>query len=252
MNIDAFIGNTKTPKVLFCTGAGLSAESGIRTFRGEENALWEEFDVDKVCNIANFNRNYDLVHQFYNKMRIALKDIEPNAAHKFITNILNAYGENRVYHLTTNVDNLAEKAGHNPFHVHGNLLEVVEPYVLNGQSSVIDVGYNEYHPKEGMYAKPNVVFFGESVTFDSYGNKNPIYNELRNVVASLTQQDLVIVIGSSDSVVTWSYILNGLCKSINVNIEANDHDYLFTKNIYKPCTEVLDELDLEIYSVLNG
>ena len=236
-------------RLFFITGAGLSAESGIPTFR-ETGGLWEDYDVDEICNIATFYINYNKVHNFYNKLRVNLQNYEPNEAHHFIAEQQKKYNAT---HITTNVDDLAERANGSVLHLHGILTEVVENYnSANEDYSVLKCNYNEYIPKDGVIAKPNVVMFGESITFID-GKKQQLYKELYEILDSLTKNDTVIIIGSSDTVLNFSSKV-GLATNaytVNVNPKKNTNDSVFDVNIYKPVTEALEELSNIIEERLN-
>lgn len=178
-------------RVTFFTGAGISAESGVPTFRTGPDALWENHRVEDVCHIDTFERNYDLVHRFYNQRRTALAGVQPNAAHHAIAELQNAYpGQVRL--MTTNVDDLHERAGSRDLrHIHGNLLEMVN--LASGE--VFPLDYIEFdHVGTAGRFKPNVVFFGEVA---------PVYAELFELMDSLDERDLVVVVGSSELVIPF-------------------------------------------------
>lgn len=242
MNVERF-RLTKSPRLLFCTGAGLSAESGIKTFReADGEGMWDEYDVNIVCNIAKFSTHYNTVHKFYNERRVQLKHVHPNSAHQFIAEMEALYGEDRVLHITSNVDDLVERCGGTAMHVHGSLLEVVEPFKWEGYE-VINVGYNEYIPKEGIVAKPAVVMFGEQWRYEN-GRRKDVYAEMDQVLASMTEYDTIIVIGSSDTILKWSTLAGDLTQSVTMNINPEEHesDESFTHNVYKPATQAINEM----------
>ncbi|MBP0047277.1 hypothetical protein H9C73_00890 [Marinobacterium sp. AK62] len=178
-------------RLIIFTGAGVSAESGVPTFRTGPDGLWHNHRIDEVCNIDTFEQNYALVHAFYNARRTALRGVEPNAAHRALAELQQAYGE-RVRLMTTNVDDLHERAGSPQVeHIHGNLLELVN--LADGR--IEPIGYEAFdHAAHPPHFKPNVVFFGEVA---------PVYRDLFELMNSLTRHDLVLVIGSSESVVQF-------------------------------------------------
>lgn len=189
-------------RVIFFSGAGLSAESGVPTFR-DSGGLWNNHSVDEVCNLENFFSNYTKVNDFYNKRRTDLANVEPNHAHRMIARLQTKYPEN-VINVTTNVDDLLERAGAiSVQYLHGNLTKVVYNYGEDKVSSPVDIGYTAVSDTTlsgNKYpVKPNVVFFGEMA---------PEYGEYYELCDSLTSKDLVIVIGSSDLVVPFG--LNAL------------------------------------------
>ena len=106
--------------IVVLTGAGMSAESGLKTFR-DANGLWEGHDVMEVASPQGFRNNPELVLDFYNQRRRQLKEVKPNAAHIALANLEEAYN---VSIVTQNVDDLHERAGSkNVCHLHGQLLE---------------------------------------------------------------------------------------------------------------------------------
>ncbi|MFP9052002.1 Sir2 family NAD-dependent protein deacetylase, partial [Enterococcus faecalis] len=118
-------------RLIIISGAGLSVESGVRAFRTDTasgKALWDDYDLEEVCNIHAFRGNfYHKTHMFYNKRREELKTVEPNLAHLRIGEWYKKY-PGQVVNLTTNVDDLIERAGvpHSDIlHIHGYLKEVV-------------------------------------------------------------------------------------------------------------------------------
>lgn len=243
MDLQKFLANTGKRRIIVISGAGLSAESGISTFRYDEDALWENTNVNHVCNIANLSTHYFKVHSFYNTLRVNLGDKEPNAAHYAIAELEAIYGDEKFLHITTNVDDLYERAGGTAMHLHGNLLEVVEDYSLADNAyNVIDVGYTPYAPKEGVFAKPNIVMFGESERYVD-GKRIPLYEDRNKVLASLTELDTVIVIGTSDLVIQWSGMVGmSPAYTYTINIRKNENDWMYTEKIYKPATQAIQTI----------
>ena len=110
-------------RVMIFSGAGLSAESGLRTFR-DNDGLWEEFDIMEVCSTSGFAKDRQKVLDFYDKRRIQLGEVNPNVAHKMIANLKAKYPKEIVV-ITQNVDDLLERAGcKDVIHLHGFLPEV--------------------------------------------------------------------------------------------------------------------------------
>lgn len=208
-------------QILFITGAGSSAESGIKTFR-DSGGLWEEYSVDDVCNINTFERNYDMVHEFYNKRRAELASVEPNAFHQFVANLqtemMDSYSVD-VNVITTNVDDLLERAGvRAPLHVHGYLPQVIKNYGTP-EYEIINVGYQEFDYKQPGFHKPNVVFFGEMA---------PAYQKMHTIMQSCGVRDLVFVVGCSNQVIPFQYYVGdvgekyGCPKSYWINPDQTD------------------------------
>lgn len=253
MDIQNFLLNRGVPRIVFATGAGLSKESGIQTFRDANNeGLWDKVKVEEICNIAKFHMNYQEVHNFYNTMRAGLANVEPNVGHHMIAECQRKYGD-RVIHITANVDDLAERAGGTAMHVHGKLTEVIEPYSTNSDNyGVIDVGYNAHVPSPGILSKPNIVMFGESFWFED-GVRKLIYDDLYKVLDNLTSRDTVIVIGSSDTVIPWSvYVgLASAAETMNVNPEPHDKDEHFTYNLYQPVSSAVNTIEEYITTRMN-
>lgn len=179
-------------KIMICSGAGLSAESGVPTFR-DSGGLWHQYPIEKVCDLRNFYENYDLVHDFYDKRRVELASVNPNAAHLKIAEISKRF---EVVNITTNVDDLLERAGcDNVIHLHGNLREVIEFYDTENEQ-IIDIGYekSDFENPKKYPMKPNVVFFSEYA---------PKYQDFANATSDLEEDDIVIIVGSSENVVMF-------------------------------------------------
>jgi NAD-dependent deacetylase len=170
-------------KLVVLTGSGISAESGLKTFR-DSDGLWENYDVMEVASIDGWERNHDLVLRFYNERRTQLKNAEPNAAHFGLVDLEDYFD---VHIITQNVDNLHEKAGSkNILHLHGVLTRVRstgDPFL------VYDIGYNEIHMgdtcESGYQLRPDIVWFGEPV---------PAFEKAVQIAGDA---DILAVIGSS-------------------------------------------------------
>ena len=136
-------------KIVVLSGAGVSAESGIKTFR-DADGLWEGHDVMEVASPDGWNKNRALVTEFYNQRRKQLNDVSPNKAHELIASLQN---ENEVYIVTQNVDDLHERAGSKEvLHLHGELRKVRS----TGDSTLIyrwekDVTDNDIHSGHTLY-----------------------------------------------------------------------------------------------------
>lgn len=224
-------------RLIVVSGAGLSAESGCQTFRTDTasgKALWDEYDLDEVCQIGSFQAGYrvfkgtdfelngvdeqglDLytkTNDFYNKRRVELGSVEPNAAHIQIGEWFKQF-PGQVLNLTTNVDNLLERAGverETVLHVHGYL-----PEIIIDRTQVVDIGYSVVDVNAYNWVKPNVVFFGEAA---------PLYSDMSRLFDSLTNQDMVIVVGCSNVVINFNWevfpALNWGTKMIVVNPGLN-------------------------------
>lgn len=153
----------KKPKLVVSTGAGISAESGISTFR-DAGGLWENYPVMQVCSADGFHQNPELVHKFYNDRRRQLINALPNAAHQALVELERDFD---VFIITQNVDDLHERAGsENVLHLHGELMKmrsVKDPSYIEP----LDIEHLETTPatrgKRGDLMRPHIVFFQEPV-----------------------------------------------------------------------------------------
>jgi NAD-dependent deacetylase len=165
------------------SGAGMSAESGISTFR-DNDGLWENYNVMEVASIEGWYQNPELVIDFYNQRRTQLANVAPNEAHKIIAKLEDYYD---VTVVTQNVDDLHERAGSSRIiHLHGELTKVCSD---DRKKHVTDIGYETFEfgdlaPDEQLL-RPFIVWFGEDV---------PLINQAAEIVA---QADIIIIIGTS-------------------------------------------------------
>jgi len=148
-------------KLAVLTGAGISAESGLKTFR-DSDGLWEEHNVMDVASIEGWHRNPVLVIEFYNQRRRQLEAAQPNKAHIILAELEEHFDVNIV---TQNVDNLHERAGSTKvLHLHGELTKVRS---VRDETLVMDIGYESIAigqtGKDGAQLRPNIVWFGEAV-----------------------------------------------------------------------------------------
>ncbi len=173
------------------SGAGMSAESGISTFR-DSNGLWENYDIQQVATPEAWERNPALVQRFYNERRKNILEAQPNEAHQYIAKLQDYYD---VQVITQNIDDLHERAGsQNVLHLHGNIRlakssgpdaqYTTQFYEVNGWKLNLE---QDFCP-DGYPLRPHVVWFGEAV---------PAYEEAIRLVQSA---DIFIVIGSTLSV----------------------------------------------------
>lgn len=169
-------------KIVALTGAGISAESGVATFR-DSGGLWEGHDVMQVASIEGWKKDPKLVLDFYNKRRRQLKDAQPNRAHLLLAELQN-HAEVTV--VTQNVDDLHERAGSQKIiHLHGELNKVRssldESFILNWKK---DLTLGDCCPKGGQL-RPHIVWFGELVP------------QLDQGAQAVENADIVLVIGTS-------------------------------------------------------
>ena len=169
-------------KIVVLTGAGISAESGISTFR-DSGGLWEGYDVNQVATPEGFAADPALVLDFYNQRRRQLSQVEPNEAHHLLAHLEKRY---EVVIITQNVDDLHERAGsHNIIHLHGELLKsrgVDNPEVTYPCTGDIHVGDKS---PTGAQLRPHIVWFGEEVPM------------LEKAIAQVYSADILMIIGTS-------------------------------------------------------
>lgn len=170
-------------KIVVLSGSGLSAESGLSTFRGA-GGLWEGYDVTEVASPDGWAKDKEMVLRFYNQRRKQLWEVKPNAAHLALVDLENKYD---VQIITQNVDDLHERAGSkNILHLHGELRKVRS---IADPSLVYDIGYKEVNLgdkcEKGSQLRPHVVWFGEFVP------------EIQNAAAISATADIFIVVGTS-------------------------------------------------------
>ncbi|KRB57698.1 NAD-dependent deacylase [Flavobacterium sp. Root186] len=147
-------------KLVVLTGAGISAESGIKTFR-DSDGLWEGHDVMEVATPEGWNKNQELVLDFYNKRRQQLKQVQPNLGHQILAELEKDFD---VYIITQNVDDLHERAGNTKvLHLHGELLKVRSVrnrnLILDWTEDLLTGDLDE----NGHQLRPHIVWFGEEV-----------------------------------------------------------------------------------------
>ena len=223
-------------KVLILSGAGISAESGISTFR-DSNGLWENYRIEDVCSAGCLDTNGDGTRTFYDARRADIEFKEPNYAHKLIVELKHRY-PNDITIMTQNVDDLFEKAGIKQgeiIHLHGFLKELR----CRECDGVFEIGYNpqaEYFnaqcPECGGELRPNIVFFGEPA---------PKYQLL---TSELNSCELVVIIGTSGNVLDVTYFAQLVDKSILNNLEPSPliDDSYFTKVYYAKATDAIAEI----------
>ncbi|MBO4446545.1 MAG: NAD-dependent deacylase [Bacteroidales bacterium] len=181
-------------KLVVLTGAGVSAESGLGTYR-DNGGLWDRYDPMEVASDRGWRRNPGLVLDFYNMQREKLQTCAPNAAHKAIASLESDWD---VQVITQNVDNLHERAGSSKvLHLHGEVTKVRPENCCNeadgfSEKFVRDVGYGRVSlgdlAENGAQLRPHIVFFGEAVP------------KMQEAVQMVSQADLMLIVGTSLSV----------------------------------------------------
>lgn len=177
------IFNTNNMKVVVFTGAGISAESGLSTFR-DSDGLWENYSIEEVCTHEAIERNRALVIQFYNARRKDAMAAKPNAAHLAIAELEKHFP---VEVVTQNVDDLHERAGSTSItHLHGELMKLRSSYdeLATVPITTWEQPLDARHP-DGSLLRPYIVFFGESV---------PYFSQAIDIVS---QADVFLVVGTS-------------------------------------------------------
>ena len=170
--------------IVVFTGAGISAESGLGTFR-DADGLWEKYRVEDICTHEAWLRNPELCVEFYNARRRDTLAAQPNAAHQAIARLQQALPDTRV--ITQNIDDLHERAGcHDVVHLHGEITKLRSN--INETATVPLQGweqhYGDRHP-DGSLLRPYIVFFGEGV---------PYFPEACRIAS---EADILVVIGTS-------------------------------------------------------
>lgn len=227
-------------KVLILSGAGISAESGIRTFR-DANGLWEEYDVMEVCSVEGFAKNPKLVEHFYDARRRDLKEKHPNAAHEMVARLKQTY-PHQIEVLTQNVDNMFERAGClDVIHLHGTLTDLR----CEDCGRVFEIGYEAQEGSicpscESDRIRHNVVMFGEAA---------PMYAELQRAVEEC---DMLVVIGTSGYVINVAGIAQWFDISILNNLDADRMlDRHFKTCYIEKATTAAPKIEADVEEFLN-
>lgn len=171
-------------KLVISSGAGISAESGVKTFR-DADGLWENFDVMEVASADGFRRNPELIHRFYNERRAQMAEVKPNAAHIALTELEKDYD---VYIITQNVDNLHEQAGSSHvLHLHGELMSLRDVADPDFHVRLTDPNFKSTPETviDGRRMRPDIVFFQEAVP------------NIEPAIELVQQADIFVVIGTS-------------------------------------------------------
>lgn len=218
------------PKIVILTGAGISAESGLSTFRAQ-NGLWEGYDINDVATYEGYMRNPVAVHDFYNMLRRKLQnpEVKPNAAHFSLAELERKFGLDHILIVTQNVDNLHEQAGsRNIIHMHGELLKV-----RNEKTGQIIDCYQDVNYQYNKLIRPHIVWFGE------------IPLQMDKIYGALSHADYFISIGTSGNVhpaAGFVQIANQAgAKTIELNLEPSLGENLFQTKIYGPASKVVPE-----------
>ena len=232
----------KIHKIVVLSGAGMSAESGIKTFR-DADGLWENHDIMEVASPEGWRKNKELVLKFYNDRRRQLFDVQPNAGHLALVELEKNFD---LHIITQNIDDLHARAGSkNILHLHGELRKsrsTLDASLIYDCLDDINLGNK---CAKGSQLRPHIVWFGENVPL--------IYD----AVEIISQADVVIVIGSSMQVYPAAGLVDAAPKNIPIYyIDPRpqlNHELKLRENlnvIAKPATigvrDVVDEI------MLNG
>ena len=232
-------------KVVILSGAGISAESGISTFR-DNGGLWNEYKIEDICTAGCMQTNRDQTIEFYDKRRLDIKDKLPNKAHIQIATLKEKY-PNDIAVITQNVDDLFEKAGlSDVLHLHGFLqnicCEECDFKENIGYQKQRDV-YNLCPQCKKDALRPDIVFFGEAA---------PKYLDLHN---EIYECKMLVIIGTSGNVINTDIFVDmgHIEYSILNNLEPSSaiNDKLYSKVLYKKASLAIDEIVEDIEKFLN-
>ncbi|ADQ79852.1 Silent information regulator protein Sir2 [Paludibacter propionicigenes WB4] len=206
-------------KLVVLTGAGMSAESGISTFR-DAGGLWEQHRVEDVATPQGWSRNPALVLDFYNQRRKQLLECKPNAGHLALAELEKSY-EVRI--ITQNVDNLHEQAGSSHvLHLHGELMKVRS---TSPSEEVFELDTDNYEthlgdkcPK-GFQLRPHIVWFGEAVP------------EIENAIRLTEKADILVIIGTSMQVYPAASLINYIKPNTPVYLIDPHEVNVFSSNV---------------------
>jgi NAD-dependent deacetylase len=232
--------NTNGPRLIVISGAGLSAESGLATFR-DAGGIWTQFNLEEVCNYRVWRRNRTKVFDFYAKRKAEVLAAQPNEAHRCLAHWQSQWGVSRVRLLTQNVDDLLERAGAKGVtHLHGELTTML----CDNCYRKFDIGQAPIDPTvpcprcgDVDPVKPGVVFFGET---------SPGYHILDEEMERLRAEDILLVIGTSMRVIPADMLIPswraGDDRVWQVNPELVDQRY-FGRNVRATASEGLAQLE---------
>ncbi|CAK9039564.1 NAD-dependent protein deacylase (Regulatory protein SIR2 homolog) [Durusdinium trenchii] len=223
--------------IAILTGSGVSAESGVATFR-DTDGVWAKYDYREVATPEGFAANPLLVHEFYNERRRNIGTVFPNAAHEALAELergLEARG-GKLTVITQNVDNLHERAGvKNLLHMHGELAKAACALCSGVWPWLEDLSIETVCPncKTAGGMRPYVVWFGEIPRF------------MEEATDAVVNADLFVSIGTSGSVYPAAGFVGEAraagARCLELNLEPSENAYLFTDSRYGPATEVVPQ-----------
>ena len=194
-------------KLVILTGAGMSAESGISTFR-DSGGLWDRYPVEKVATPEGYSEDPELVINFYNERRKQLLEVEPNDGHRIVAELQNQFD---TMVITQNVDNLHERAGSkNVIHLHGELTKVTSTRQPNNPAYIHELKPEEFEVKmgdlaaDGSQLRPFIVWFGEAVPM------------IEPAIEEVEKADIFVIIGTSLNVYPAAGLLNYVAPNVPI------------------------------------
>jgi len=228
-------------KVVIFSGAGISAESGLSTFR-DADGLWEKYRIEEICTAGCLNWNRENTLTFYDARREQLDSVMPNAAHYAIAKLQEKYSKD-IAIITQNVDDLFERAGcKDILHLHGFLPRLR----CEACGTTHLIGYTKQSRELrcqncGGSFRPDIVFFGEAA---------PMYEHLYDAMQDC---EFLAIIGSSGNVVAMDHFARHIKVSILNNLEKSDaiNEKVYTKVLYKKATEAVDEIVVDVERFLK-
>lgn len=224
--------------IVILTGAGISAESGLLTFR-DNNGLWCGHRIEDVATPQAFTRNPALVHEFYNMRRAQLKDVQPNAAHHALAELQQRHSA-KVTIVTQNVDDLHDRASSKNdrsilLHMHGELKKarcIVSDEVFEWHDALSEETICPCCKKVARM-RPHIVWFGEM----------PLY--MQWIERAISECDLFISIGTSGNVYPAAGFVQQArmhgAHTVELNMEPSAGHSLFEEKIYGPATQIVPE-----------
>ncbi len=227
--------------LVILTGAGMSVESGLSTFRGA-GGMWDKYPIEKVATIEGYYDNPKLVIDFYNDRRKQLLSVQPNHGHEVIAELEKNFN---VTVITQNVDNLHERAGStNVIHLHGELTKVTSSNDPNNPKFIEELDPSNYEVKigdkaqDGSQKRPFIVWFGEAVP------------KIDDAIESVRKADIFVVIGTSLNVYPAAGLLNYVSPNVPVyvidpnELPINSSKYFFIK---MGASAGMDELSKKLF-----
>lgn len=220
--------------IVILTGAGVSAESGIQTFR-DSDGLWEEHRIEDVATPEAYARDPDMVHRFYDARRESIQTKQPNAAHEALAQLDAAWGGDFLL-VTQNVDDLHERAGSKRLiHMHGEHLKALCTACDNRSEVIGPLISRPACPHCGMsgYMRPDVVWFGE------------MPYQMDEIYAALARCDLFVSIGTSGHVYPAAGFVREArshgARTLELNMEPSEGSVWFHDSYHGPATQIVPQ-----------